>query len=88
MHEHRHEGKKDVVPYLTCPTCRFSVSTAAARAPFQNCPRCALREHAQVPMGGEARGPRRFARDAADLTRIAEAKARLTGPLRGGASSA
>lgn len=32
--------------------------------------------------------PGRFTRSGADTDRIAEAKARLTGPIRGGASSA
>ena len=73
--------------YLSCPSCRFTVSTTAARSPFQNCPRCALREGVQVGMVVE-RAPRRFMRNTADLDRIAEAKARLTGPMRGSASSA
>ena len=34
------------------------------------------------------RAPRRFMRTTADVDRIAEAKARLTGPIRGTASSA
>lgn len=34
------------------------------------------------------RAPRRFMRNAPDLDRIAEAKARLSGPIRGSASSA
>jgi hypothetical protein len=63
------------------------VSTAAASSPFQNCPRCALREGAKVGMVIE-RAPRRFMRSTAELDRITEAKARLTGPIRGSASSA
>ena len=30
--------------HLTCPTCHFSVAAAAATSPFQNCPRCLLRD--------------------------------------------
>ena len=73
--------------YLSCPSCRFTVSSAAASSPFQNCPRCALREGAQVGMVIE-RAPRRFMRTTADVDRIIEAKARLTGPARGAAPSA
>ncbi len=73
--------------YLSCPSCRFTVSSAAASSPFQNCPRCALREGAQVGMVIE-RAPRRFMRTTADIDRIAEAKARLSGPVRGTAPSA
>ena len=73
--------------YLSCPSCRFTVSSAAASSPFQNCPRCALREGAQVGMVVE-RAPRRFMRTTAEVDRIAEAKARLTRPIRGTASSA
>jgi hypothetical protein len=69
--------------YLTCPTCRFTVSEAAARSPFQNCPRCLLRDQASVPMVHMADRPRRFGRRPADVERIAEAKARLTPPARG-----
>lgn len=80
----REEGQ---LSYLSCPSCRFTVSSAAARSPFQNCPRCALREGAQVGMVVE-RAPRRFMRTSAEVDRIVEAKARLTGPIRGSASSA
>lgn len=69
--------------YLTCPTCRFTVSAAAASSPFHNCPRCLLRTGAQVVMVTNMRAPRRFTRPAAELDRIAEAKARLTRPARG-----
>jgi hypothetical protein len=34
------------------------------------------------------RAPRRFMRTSADVDRIAEAKARLTGPIRGNGASA
>ena len=63
------------------------MSSAAASSPFQNCPRCALREGAHVGMVVE-RAPRRFMRSTADLDRIVEAKNRLAGPVRGSASSA
>lgn len=69
--------------YLTCPSCRFSVSAAAASSPFQNCPRCLLRDGAQVLMVSTFRAERRFARPVGDFERIAEAKARLTRPVRG-----
>lgn len=73
--------------YLSCPSCRFTVSSAAAKSPFQNCPRCSLREGVQVGMV-LGRGPRRFARPAAELDRIVEAKARLTPSIRPSAPSA
>ena len=69
--------------YLTCPTCRFTVSEAAARSPFQNCPRCLLREHRATMMVAMDKPPRRFGRATADLERIAEAKARLRPRPRG-----
>jgi hypothetical protein len=69
--------------YLTCPTCRFTVSEAAARTPFQNCPRCLLRSNASVTMVRMPDPPRRFGRGTGDVERIAEAKARLRGPARG-----
>ena len=69
--------------YLTCPSCKFSVSSAAARSPFQNCPRCLLREDTAVMMVVMPDPPRRFGRTAADLERITEAKARLTRRVRG-----
>jgi hypothetical protein len=71
--------------YLTCPTCRFTVSEAAARSPFQNCPRCLLRSNAAVMMVATTESPRRRAgeREAAKLERIAEAKSRLSPPARG-----
>jgi ssDNA-binding Zn-finger/Zn-ribbon topoisomerase 1 len=68
--------------YLTCPTCRFTVSAAAARSPFQNCPRCLLRGGTATMMVATT-GPRRFGRRPAEVERIAEAKARLSGPARG-----
>jgi hypothetical protein len=73
--------------YLTCPSCRFTVSSAAASSPFQNCPRCQLRENKAVGMVVERTPPRRFGRTAEELDRIVEAKARLTGPppIRGSA---
>lgn len=72
--------------YLSCPSCRFTVSSGAAKSPFQNCPRCLLREGAQVGMVIE-RAPKRFIRSSADVDRIAEAKARLSGPVRGSAAT-
>jgi hypothetical protein len=71
--------------YLTCPTCRFTVSESAARSPFQNCPRCMLRSKTAVMMVVTTESPRRRQRDieAAKLERIAEAKARLSPPARG-----
>ena len=67
---------------LTCPTCRFSVAASAATSPFQNCPRCLLRDRAQVTMV-YAPPARRFGRTAGELDRIAEAKSRLTRDSRG-----
>lgn len=61
------------------------MSSAAASSPFQNCPRCLLREGAQVGMVVE-RAPRRFMRNTADLDRIVEAKNRLSRPVRGSTS--
>jgi hypothetical protein len=71
--------------YLTCPTCHFTVSEAAARSPFQNCPRCMLRANTAVMMVATPESPRRRLREreAAKLERIAEAKARLSPPARG-----
>ena len=65
--------------YLTCPTCRFTVSEAAARSPFQNCPRCLLRGGGAVMMVPMPDPPRRFGRRPVDVERIAEAKGRLSG---------
>jgi hypothetical protein len=75
------------VSYLTCPTCRFTVSEAAARSPFQNCPRCLLRDEVAVMMVATAEPPRRFGRSTADLERIAEAKARIKPPARDAGSA-
>jgi hypothetical protein len=69
--------------YLTCPSCRFTVSAAAAKSPFQNCPRCLLRDRAAVLMVDLRKPPRRFGRAPADLERISEAKARLRPRPRG-----
>lgn len=69
--------------YLTCPSCKFSVSSAAARSPFQNCPRCLLRENSAVMMVTTHKSSHRFGRAVADVERISEAKARLSGPVRG-----
>jgi hypothetical protein len=63
--------------YLTCPTCRFTVSESAARSPFQNCPRCLLREQTAVMMVHTSAPPQRFGRGVEDVKRIAEAKSRL-----------
>ena len=64
--------------YLTCPSCRFTVSEHAARSPLQNCPRCLLRDKASVTMVLCAEPPRRFGRSTADVERIAEAKSRFS----------
>ena len=69
--------------HLTCPKCHFTVSAAAASSPFHNCPRCLLRTNMQILMVSTERPNRRFSRPSADLERIAEAKARLTPPVRG-----
>ncbi len=69
------------MPYLTCSRCRFTVTEAHARSPFQNCPRCLLRSgqlNQMMPTGQP-----RFARDSETVDRIAEAKARLTRQTRG-----
>jgi hypothetical protein len=71
------------VSYLSCPSCRFTVSAAAASSPFQNCPRCLLRDGAQIMMVTMPNPPRRFTRRAVEFDRIAEAKARLRRPVRG-----
>jgi hypothetical protein len=71
------------VSYLTCPSCRLKVSAAAASSPFHNCPRCLLRDKAQVVMISTTEAPHRFGRGIADVERINEAKARLTRPARG-----
>jgi hypothetical protein len=71
------------VSYLTCPSCRFTVSEAAARSPLQNCPRCLLRGGTAVMMVAMDEPPKRFSRRTGDLDRIAEAKARLRRPARG-----
>lgn len=70
--------------YLTCPTCRFTVSAAAARSPLQECPRCKVRGRARVAMVVMTDPPRRFSRQTDALDRIAEANARLRPPARGG----
>jgi hypothetical protein len=72
-----------LVSYLTCPTCRFTVSEAGARSPFQNCPRCLLRDETAVMMVATPNPPRRFTRTAPDFERLAEAKARLRPRPRG-----
>jgi ssDNA-binding Zn-finger/Zn-ribbon topoisomerase 1 len=69
------------VSYLTCPTCRFTVSASRARSPFQNCPRCLLRDRQAVMM--VATKEPRFRRDTDELDRITEAKARFRRPARG-----
>jgi hypothetical protein len=72
-----------LVSYLTCPTCRFTVSEAGARSPFQNCPRCLLRGGAAIMMVATTDPPRRLGRAPADFERISEAKARLRPRPRG-----
>jgi hypothetical protein len=74
------------VPFLSCPSCGLTVTEAAVRSPLQACPRCLLREHVQRPMH-VVRAPRRFSRAPADLERISEARARLSGRLRGASSA-
>ena len=69
--------------YLSCPSCRFTISASAATSPFHNCPRCLLREGTQVVMVTMVNPPRRFTRRAVEFERIAEAKARLRRPMRG-----
>lgn len=69
--------------HLTCPSCRFTVSAAAASSPFHNCPRCLLRTNTQVVMVLTEAPSRRFSRPPTDLERISEAKARLRPPARG-----
>jgi hypothetical protein len=73
--------------YLTCPSCRFTVSESAARSPFQNCPRCLLREGSARMMVVMRDPPRRFRRGGRDLDRIAEAKSRLSPPARDAGSA-
>lgn len=74
--------------YLTCPSCRLKVSAAAASSPFHNCPRCLLRDNAQIVMVTTTEGPRRFSgRAGVEFERIVEAKARLSGPARGASSA-
>jgi hypothetical protein len=68
---------------LTCPSCRLKVSAAAASSPFHNCPRCLLRDKVRVVMVSTTEAPQRFGRAVAEVERIAEAKARLSGPARG-----
>ena len=68
------------MPYLSCPTCSLSISETAARSPFQSCPRCMLR-HGRHETMRSVREPARFAR-AAEMDRIAQAKARLVAPAR------
>lgn len=80
---HGSPTERGPVSYLMCPTCRFTVSAAAASSPFHNCPRCLLRDGMQVVMVTTTRAPRRFTRPAAELERITEAKARLRPPPRG-----
>jgi hypothetical protein len=63
--------------YLTCPTCRFTVSESGARSPFQNCPRCLLRHQTAVTMQPVSHPPTRFGRGEEAVQRIAEAKSRL-----------
>jgi hypothetical protein len=68
--------------YLTCPSCRFTVSESGARSPFQNCPRCLLRQQTAVMMQPVLDPPQRFGRGPADVQRIAEAKSRLRPRVR------
>jgi hypothetical protein len=73
------------VSYLTCPSCKFTVSTAAARSPFQNCPRCLLRESTAVMMVVESDPQGRLGRRGSEgqVEQIADAKSRLSQPARG-----
>ena len=72
--------------YLTCPSCRFTVSETAARSPFQDCPRCLLREQTAVHDAVRP-GPAAALRPRPPTTsqRIARGEARLrrTGSRRG-----
>ncbi len=69
--------------YLTCPSCKFTVSEMGARSPFQNCPRCLLRRGTRRMMEFTTTPPQRFQpRPLAGLERIVEAKSRLSSPHR------
>jgi Zn-finger protein len=70
------------VPFLSCPSCGLTITETRAGSPFQACPRCLLRHRAHRTMQ-LVREPRRFTRDPADLERFAEARARLSGRVRG-----
>ena len=69
-----------LLPYLSCPSCRFTVSEA--RTALQNCPRCLLRRNVSVPMVPQPDGPGRCGRTRDELDRITEAKARLKSRVR------
>ena len=74
------------MPFLSCPSCGLTVAESGVRSPFQACPRCLLRENVQTTMQ-VVREPRRFSRDPAGLDRISEARARLSGRVRGASSA-
>jgi Zn-finger nucleic acid-binding protein len=72
--------------FLSCPSCGLTVTESAVRSPFQACPRCLLRDNTQRTMQA-VRQPRRFSRPPAEIARVAEARARLSGRLRGVSSA-
>jgi hypothetical protein len=74
------------VSFLSCPSCGLTVSEGAVRSPFQACPRCLLRHHTNQTMQ-LVREPRRFSRAPAELARISQARARLSGRARGASSA-
>jgi Zn-finger nucleic acid-binding protein len=74
------------VPFLSCPTCGLTITESRVRSPFQACPRCLLRDRTQRTMQ-LVREPRRFRREPLDYERLAEARARLSGRVRGAGSA-
>ncbi len=74
------------MPFLSCPSCGLTLTETGVRSPFQACPRCLLREHVHTTMQ-VVREPRRFSRKPHDLERVTEARARLSGRLRGASSA-
>jgi hypothetical protein len=74
------------MPFLSCPSCGLTVTESAVRSPFQACPRCLLRDRTQTAMQ-VVRAPRRFSRADADLERVTQARARLSGRARGASSA-
>jgi reverse gyrase len=70
------------VSFLSCPTCGLTITESRVRSPFQACPRCLLRDRTHRTMQ-PVREPRRFKRDPVSFERLAEARARLSGRVRG-----